>query len=66
MPGAPGVLPSRACPGPEVTDGAAARQVLYDGRKSVLLVHPERGGRLLVEAWNCDGDRRLASTKIKP
>ena len=66
MPGAAGVLPSRACPGPEVTDGAAARQVLYDGRKSVLLVHPERGGRLLVEAWNCDGDRRLASTKIKP
>jgi cytoskeletal protein RodZ len=63
--GAPGVLPSRACPGPEVTDGANARQVLYDGRKAVLLVHPERGGRLLVEAWNCDGDRRLASTKIK-
>ena len=66
LPGAPGVLPSRACPGPEVTDGAAARQVLYDGRRAVLLVHPERGGRLLVEAWNCDGDRRLASTKIKP
>ena len=66
LPGAPGVLPSRACPGPEVTDGAAARQVLYDGRQAVLLVHPERGGRLLVEAWNCDGDRRLASTKIKP
>ena len=64
--GAPGVLPSRACPGPEVTDGAAARQVLYDGRRAVLLVHPERGGRLLVEAWNCDGDRRLTSTKIKP
>jgi len=66
MPGAPGVLPSRACPGPEVTDGAAARQVLYDGRQAVLLVHPERGGRLLVESWNCDGDRRLASAKITP
>jgi hypothetical protein len=66
LPGAPGVLPSRACPGPEVTDGAAARQVLYDGKRAVLLVHPERGGRLLVEAWNCDGDRRLATTKIKP
>ena len=66
VPGAPGVLPSRACRGPEVTDGAAARQVLYDGRKAVLLVHPERGGRLLVEAWSCDGDQRLASTKIKP
>ncbi|HYH71949.1 MAG TPA: hypothetical protein VD764_01940 [Nocardioides sp.] len=64
--GAPGVLPSRACPGPEVTDGAAARQVRYDGRRAVLLVHPERGGRLLVEAWNCEGDQRLASTKIKP
>jgi hypothetical protein len=64
--GAPGVLPSRACPGPEVTDGANARQVLYDGRRAVLLVHPARGGRLLVEAWNCDGDQRLASTKIKP
>ena len=66
LPGAPGVLPSRACPGPEVTDGAAARQVRYDGRRAVLLVHPERGGRLLVDAWSCDGDRRLASTKIKP
>jgi hypothetical protein len=49
-----------------VTDGAAARQVRYDGRRAVLLVHPERGGRLLVEAWSCDGDRRLTSTKIKP
>ncbi len=66
LPGAPGLLPSRDCQGPEVTDGAAARQVLYDGRRAVLLVHPERGGRLLVEAWNCDGDRRLASAKIKP
>jgi hypothetical protein len=66
LPGAPGVLPSRACHGPGVTDGAAARQVRYDGRRAVLVVHPERGGRLLVEAWNCDGDRRLASTKIRP
>jgi len=66
LPAAPGVLPSRDCQGPEVTDGAAARQVLYDGRRAVLLVHPERGGRLLVDAWSCDGDRRLASTKIKP
>jgi len=64
--GAPGVLPSRACPGPKITDGAAARQVLYDGQRAVLLVHPEGGGRLLVEAWNCDGDQRLANTKIKP
>lgn len=65
-PGAPGVVPSRACPGPKVTDGAVARQVLYDSRQAVLLVHPERAGRLLVEAWNCTGDRRLASTKITP
>jgi len=64
--GAPYVPPSRACPGPKITDGAVPRQVIYDNRPAVLLVHPERGGRVLVEAWNCDGDRRLASTKIKP
>ena len=64
--GAPDVSPSRACPGPKITDGAVPRQVIYDNRPAVLLVHPERGGRVLVEAWNCDGDRRLASTKIKP
>ncbi len=65
-PGAPGALTSQACPGPKVTDGAVPSQVLYDGRPAVLLVHPERGGQQLVEAWNCAGDRKLASTTITP
>ena len=65
-PGAPGALTSRACPGPKVTDGAIPNQVRYDGRRAVLLVHPERAGRQVVDAWNCAGDRRLASTTITP
>ena len=63
-PGAPGALTSRACPGPEITDGAVPNQVRYDGRPAVLLIHPERGGRQVVEAWNCAGDRKLASTTV--
>ncbi len=64
-PDAPGALTSRACPGPEITDGAVANQVRYDGQLAVLLIHPERGGRQVVQAWNCAGDQRLASTTVR-
>jgi hypothetical protein len=60
----PGALASQACPGPEITDGAVPNRVLYDGQPAVLLLHPERAGRQVVEAWNCAGDRKLASTTI--
>ncbi len=50
------------CPGPEITDGGVPNAVRYDGRLAVLVVHPERDGERLVEAWNCAGDQRLAST----
>jgi hypothetical protein len=57
-------LLTRACPGPAVTDGAAANPVRVDGSLAVLLVHPEKDGEQLVEAWTCDGDRRLGSTQL--
>lgn len=55
-----------ACAGPDVSDGAVINQVRYDGAPAVLVVHPERGGRQLVEAWTCAGERRLAATTLTP
>ncbi len=52
------------CPGPEITDGAVLRPVVYDGRVAVLVLHPENDGARLVEAWNCQGSRRLDSATI--
>jgi hypothetical protein len=63
---APGASASEACPGPRPTDGAVPNQVRYDGRRAVLLIHPERAGQQVVEAWSCAGDRRLATTTITP
>jgi hypothetical protein len=40
--------------------------VRYDGRPAVLLIHPESGGQQVVDAWNCAGNRKLASTTITP
>ena len=65
-PDAPGALTSQACPGPKITDGAVPNLVRYDGRPAVLLVHPESGGQQVVDAWNCAGNRKLASTTITP
>ena len=42
------------------------RTVLYDGRRAVLVVHPERGGERLVEAWTCDGDRGSTAPASTP
>jgi hypothetical protein len=56
----------RNCPGPKITEGGVPNPVRYDGRLAVLVVHPERDGRQLVEAWTCAGDRRLAGTTITP
>jgi len=65
-PGAPEALTSQACPGPRITDGAVPNLVRYDGRPAVLVVHPESGGKQVVDAWNCAGNRKLASTTITP
>jgi hypothetical protein len=64
--GATDSLRVRDCPGPGITDGGVPNAVLYDGQLAVLVVHPERDGRQLVEAWNCAGDRRLAGTTVTP
>jgi hypothetical protein len=60
------VLRSTACPGPKITDGAVPNPVRYDGQRAVLVVHPERDGRQLVQAWDCSGKRLLAGTSITP
>lgn len=57
---------SRSCPGPAITDGAVPNPIRYDGQLAVLVIHPQRDGRQLVEAWSCSGDRRLAGTTITP
>ena len=53
-----------ACAGPGGRAGADRRAVRLDGEPAVLLVHPRRGDRRLVEAWTCDGARRLAATTV--
>jgi hypothetical protein len=57
-------LRSSGCPGPRITDGAVPSRVTYDGRPAVLVVHPLRDGRRLVEAWTCTGDRTLDTTTL--
>jgi hypothetical protein len=58
--------PSVACSGPPVTDGSTVTLVKLDAAPAALVVHPARKGRSLVEAWSCDGTRRLASTTVTP
>jgi len=57
---------STSCPGPRITDGAVPNPIRYDEQLAVLVIHPEKEGGQLVEAWNCAGDRRLARTTIAP
>ncbi|MET0998351.1 MAG: hypothetical protein ABWX73_06530 [Marmoricola sp.] len=57
---------STSCPGPAITDGAVPNPIRYDEQLAVLVIHPEKDGQQLVEAWNCAGDRRLAETTITP
>jgi hypothetical protein len=57
---------SLACSGPPVTDGSHVTLVKLDSAPAALVVHPARKGRSLVEAWSCDGTRRLASTTVAP
>lgn len=59
-------LKARDCAGPKITDGAVPNPIRYDGGLAVLVVHPERDGGQLVEAWTCDGDRLLAGTTVAP
>jgi hypothetical protein len=55
-----------SCPGPPVADGSTVTPVRLDGAPAALIVHPARKVRSLVEAWSCDGTRRLASATITP
>ncbi len=64
--GAAPTSPPAACAGPVVTDGASRTVVTVDGTPAALVVHPVRHGARLVEAWTCDGRRRLASTTVAP
>jgi hypothetical protein len=59
-------LKAGACAGPKTTDGAVPNPIRYDGQLAVLVVHPERDGGRLVQAWTCAGDRLLASTTVSP
>jgi hypothetical protein len=59
-------LSALSCPGPKVTDAAVPNPVVYDGSVAVLLVHPASASGQLVEAWSCEGNRRLASATITP
>jgi len=54
-----------SCPGPKVSNGSTTTPVLYDGTAVALVVHPEQGGRELVEAWTCAGDHVLDRTHVK-
>ena len=53
-----------SCPGPSGRADAERRDIRLDGDPAVLLVHPRRSTGRLVEAWTCDGERRLASTTL--
>jgi hypothetical protein len=55
-----------SCPGPKPTAGAVPSPVRYDGDLAVLVVHPERDGHRLVEAWDCAGSHRLAHAALTP
>jgi len=55
-----------SCPGPRTTDGAVPSPVRYGGDLAVLVVHPERDGHRLVEAWDCAGNRRLDQARLTP
>jgi hypothetical protein len=57
---------SKECPGPSTSAGSVVHPVRYDGLPAVLVIHPEQGGRLLVQAWDCAGDRVLDSTTLTP
>jgi hypothetical protein len=54
------------CAGPSTTDGSSTTVVRLDAAPAALVVHPAGKGKQLIEAWSCDGTRRLASTTIAP
>lgn len=64
QPAVPGTKSLGACPGPPVTDGSLLVPVRYDGTRAVLVIHPARAGRQLVEAWTCAGHRELDSATV--
>ena len=67
-PTSPSQAPSAdaACAGPSVTDGSTVTVARLDATTAAIVVHPAEDGKRLVEAWSCDGSRRLASTTVTP
>ena len=63
---ASGLLQALGCPGPKITGTSQAQPVVMNDQLAVLVLHPERGGKRLVEAWTCDGERRLVAATLKP
>jgi hypothetical protein len=61
---APPAYATKSCHGPKVTDGARVALIRLDSRPAALVVHPVEKGARLVEAWSCDGSRRLASATL--
>lgn len=52
------------CAGPGLA-GTRTTTVLLDGRPAALVMHPVSAGEQRVDAWSCDGSRRLASTTVR-
>lgn len=52
------------CAGPGLA-GTRTTTVLLDGRPAALVMHPVRAGEQRVDAWSCDGSKRLASTTVR-
>ncbi len=63
-PGDAAAVRRAGCTPPRADDGALPSAITLDGRPAVLVVHPDRDGRRLVQAWSCSGERVLASARV--
>ena len=63
-PGDAAAVRRAGCTPPPADDGALPSAITLDGRPAVLVVHPARDGRRLVQAWSCSGERVLASARV--
>ena len=57
---------STACAGPALDKDATSTPIVLDGSLAALVVQPPANGRRVVEAWNCAGTTRLATTTVAP
>jgi hypothetical protein len=55
--------PATVCPGPELPDTESV-PILLDGHTAVLVLHAVTDGEQVVDAWSCDGARRLATATV--